>query len=453
MYSYLIRFTGEIWIKWAKTRWNYIRKLSSNIEKAVGDNLVDIKYSFDKIVLHTEANVDNKLANVFWIAKFSKFKYYKFENIDDLLEYGENFYKNTVSWKKFAVRVNRIGEHTFKAMDLEKSLWAKLYKYSSWVNLKNPDVWVKLEIYYDYAYFLEYTKEWAWWFPIWSVWRIPVLFSWWIDSSVAVWYLFRMWFDLDLIYFDLWWDKPFEASFDTAKYMYSNFWYWSKMSFYKVDFKDLIWLLSWIKQSYQVLALKYYFYKFTELFCNLSSYNWFATWEAINQVSTQVFKNLYVLDNCTDKFVIRPLICLPKQDIMNIAKNIWSFELSYKWEEFCSISSTKVETDANINKLKNEIQKLDFDIEVLLEKTEKIDFKNKEKSSYFTKDIVDREIIYIQRNPSDFSDKYKNVLFKYYKNELSKLDKSKKYFIICKKWKLSNIVYSYMKENWFDVIY
>lgn len=449
MFSYIIRFTWEIWIKWTRTRWNYIRKLSSNIEKALGNDIITIEYNYDKIIVHTECVVDIKLSNVFWVSKFSRFTKINFTNLQDLLNKAFEFYKDKLNWKSFVVRAKRQWIHLFKSLEIERELWSMLWKLWNPVNLKNPDFTVSIEVVWNEAYLLECTIKWPWWFPVWSVWRIPVLFSWWIDSSVAVWYLYRMWLDVDFLYYDLWWDKTLSSWLQSSKYLIENWWYWSKGSFYKFDLKPLLIELKKTRPSYQMLLLKYFFYKIAEEYCKLTWLKSFWTWEAINQVSTQVFSNLQLLNSVTDRFVVRPLICMPKKNIIDMATYIWSFKYSYTWEEFCNISKWKTEVDWSFKHLINQVYRIDKTIlHDIIKNIDKLSFDTTILSNNYTS----WDIIYVRRDKNDISEYWINILFDIFEEELKDLDKNKKYFVTCKNWKLSKIVASWLKNNWFNVI-
>ena len=53
-----------------------------------------------------------------------------------------------------------------------------------------------------------------------------------------------------------------------------------------------------------------------------------VTGEAIAQVSSQTLHNLAVIDSVTDMLVLRPLIAMDKQDIINIAARIGTEEFA-----------------------------------------------------------------------------------------------------------------------------
>ena len=60
--------------------------------------------------------------------------------------------------------------------------------------------------------------------------------------------------------------------------------------------------------------------------------------ESIGQVASQTMEGLVVSSDCADRPVFRPLIAMDKEDIMDIARNIGTFETSIlPYEDCCTI--------------------------------------------------------------------------------------------------------------------
>ncbi|MPN59627.1 putative tRNA sulfurtransferase [bioreactor metagenome] len=63
-----------------------------------------------------------------------------------------------------------------------------------------------------------------------------------------------------------------------------------------------------------------------------------ATGESMGQVASQTMEGLVVSDDVSDRPVFRPLIGMDKEDIMDIARNIGTFETSIlPYEDCCTI--------------------------------------------------------------------------------------------------------------------
>ena len=63
-----------------------------------------------------------------------------------------------------------------------------------------------------------------------------------------------------------------------------------------------------------------------------------ATGESIGQVASQTMEGLIVSNDCADRPVFRPLIAMDKTDIMDIAREIDTYETSIlPYEDCCTI--------------------------------------------------------------------------------------------------------------------
>ncbi len=84
-----------------------------------------------------------------------------------------------------------------------------------------------------------------------------------------------------------------------------------------------------------------------------------VTGESLGQVSSQTLHNLMAIEHGIDMPIYRPLIGLDKDDIVDYARRIGTYEESMRTEEFCAIFSEKPRTRVTIEELNNEFNKLD----------------------------------------------------------------------------------------------
>ncbi len=457
MYNYFIRFSGEICIKWRHTRWKYINKLAKNIEEKLEDIIINIHVWFDKITLTTEKQCDEQLIKVFWIANFSVFEKYKLHTYENLLEKAYDFYKDKVdNYQTFCVNVNRKWNHTFKSVDLEKDLGQKLNKHSS-VDIKNPEYQANLIIDQDTVFLMHYTTHWFWWFPVWAAGRTTMMLSWGIDSAVSTWMLYKMWMDVDFVFFDLGGKDEYLQSLEIADYLQKTRWNGTKGNYYYCDFKKLVEGIMYTEKKYRNLVLKYFFYIATSKIASFRKNLSIATWEALNQVSTQVIQNLNLLDRFSYKLVLRPLLCSTKHEIMQSAQNIWTYNLSYKGAENCSLVTQQAETKWNYKKVIQQVEKIPENLlEEAIGNTRKINIQeeilNLKYCNNTSENTSQRYIIYIKHSANDYMESAYNFYFEE-KDKLLNLDKSQKYIVSCKHWKLSPVIKDFLEENWYDVIH
>jgi thiamine biosynthesis protein ThiI len=70
----------------------------------------------------------------------------------------------------------------------------------------------------------------------------------------------------------------------------------------------------------------------------LKSVNSVTTGESVGQVASQTMESLVVSDDVADRPVFRPLVAMDKEDIMEVARKIGTFETSIlPYEDCCTI--------------------------------------------------------------------------------------------------------------------
>jgi tRNA uracil 4-sulfurtransferase len=72
------------------------------------------------------------------------------------------------------------------------------------------------------------------------------------------------------------------------------------------------------------------------------------TGENLGQVASQTLDNLYVEDRAINISVVRPLIGLNKQDIIDIARKIGTYDISIQPGGCCNITPNRPEVHANL---------------------------------------------------------------------------------------------------------
>lgn len=470
MFEYIIKFSWEIWTKSKNVRFEFVQKLSNNIKKACSDSLEKIKVEYEMIRIYTNSPVEEKLKYISWISYFSEICSFDFENIDEIADKAYEFYLEAVRWKKFAVKVKRTWTHSFTSVEVATKVRDKLKMHAK-VDLDNPEITCNIEVKQNKLYLLKEKTEWLGWLPMWVWGKVLLLFSGWIDSAVASYMLYRSWLDLDFLYFDLWWTEPLECALIQAKYLKEKYWAGSKARFTIIDWTDVISeILKW-RRSFYNLMLKYSFYNISSIVAAGIWTDALATGESVNQVSTQTLANLWALDSQVDNIILRPVITMPKQDIIKIAYNIWTFELSYKWVEFCALATKWVETRATKEELQKAVWEVDLHstFEKVLKEKKVLKLEEIADVKAFVKEFykwsqyscnVDLTEEYINIDLRDESEirqfpvanathiPYETAFIEY-----KSWDKNEKYNLICTEWRLSKILAKKMIEDGFQVVY
>jgi thiamine biosynthesis protein ThiI len=87
-----------------------------------------------------------------------------------------------------------------------------------------------------------------------------------------------------------------------------------------------------------------------------------VTGECVAQVSSQTLANLAVIDEVTDMLVLRPLVMMEKQKIVDMAREIGTEEFSAVIPEYCGVISIKPTTRARMHKIEKQEGWFDFSV-------------------------------------------------------------------------------------------
>ena len=82
--------------------------------------------------------------------------------------------------------------------------------------------------------------------------------------------------------------------------------------------------------------------------------------DSLGQVASQTLQNILVIDNAVNIPVFRPLIGLDKEDVVRIAREIGTYDLSILPSDGCNAVPNKPATSAKLDKIIKEEKKIDI---------------------------------------------------------------------------------------------
>ena len=482
--KFIIKLSPEITIKSTPVRKRTVKMLSNNISKTLNSENIDFNLSsnWDNISLDFKNENDYEkildiLKNIFWIHSILETKEFSFETLDDILKIVWDFYKDKLDGLKIFVKAKRNWNHDFSSKDVERIVWWHLLKNSknASVSLSNADKIISLEIKDKKLYIINQKITGQWWYPIWFSWKVLSLISGWFDSTVSTYMSMKRGLEVDYLFFDLWF-KPHEIAVkQISYYLWKNFSKSYKSTFIKIDFQFLVnLLLTNSTPKYRSVLLKRYMLKTTDLINdyllkNVSffkdEYQAIVKWDSLAQVSSQTLANLTNIDKACEMLVLRPLVMFDKQDIINITKQIWTYEFCQSIPEYCSVVSLSPTTKSQMEVILQEEKKIDeiFYKEVLKNIEVKkiidvLDFENSDFEIKITQEIAKDDVIIDIREKEIILKKplkidgntILNIPFFEINSKFESLDKDKNYLLYCEKWVLSKLHYLYLKDKWYN---
>ena len=121
---------------------------------------------------------------------------------------------------------------------------------------------------------------------------------------------------------------------------------------------------------YYYILSKILMYKVAQKIAINEQANFLITGENLAQVSSQTLASMHSISSQIDMMILRPLLCFDKQEIVDLAEKIGTFEIS-KGPEMCSLLGPKNPiTKARLHLVEKELAKLDA-VELIEQSLEK----------------------------------------------------------------------------------
>ena len=445
--KFLLKYSSEITLKSDRTKRRLMHILYENLKEALGEMEHSIRKEWFGMVVEAPPEALDILRRVFGIEIISPTEEVRFETLEDLLTEGREICIQKVRGRRFAVRSTRTGKHDFSSRDVERKLGALLVDYGK-VDLTNPEVTCHVEIKGNTAFVYTEKIRGEGGFPVGSEGKVLAMLSGGIDSAVSVWYAYRMGLDVDFLFFDLGGEQK-AIALAMARYLKRNWGYGSRGKFIYVPFQKVVAQILKIRPSYRNLMLKYAFYQVANRIARELNSDALLTGESIGQVSTQTLRNLALLDRSIDTMIIRPLSAMRKSEIIEVARRIGTFDISYKGKEYCAISRKNVETHGRMEKLLSEKEKMDWSVVENLEFT--VLPLEGERVESSPDDVKDRIIIDLRSGGEEIEGAIRMSLEKAV-SSFHEWDRNRRYLIVCEKGMKSSLLKEMMKDEGFDVI-
>ncbi len=358
---YIIHY-WEIAIKW-KNRNFFENKLKENINFKL-KNFINSQSKVEKkywkfIIQDTNPQIEEILKTTVWITHFSKA--IKSElNIETIQTEILKILKDK-NFEKFKINSNRTNKNFhLTSPEINWTIW-KYISQKLWKNVdyKNPDIEVFVNIAEKESYIFMEKIKWIWWMPMWTAWKIISLLSWWIDSPVASFQLMRRWWKIILVH-------AYNKTINPEQVKNKIIKLTKRLSYFQWEIK--LYLIPYIEiqkeivqnsdEKYRMLLFKRSIVRIANSIAYKENAKWIILWDSLWQVASQTLENINTIYSASTLPILSPLISLDKQEIVNIAKKIWTYEISIlPYDDCCSlIAWTKPRTKWNPEKL-SEIEK------------------------------------------------------------------------------------------------
>lgn len=238
------------------------------------------------------------------------------------------------------------------------------------VDVHNPDIILNIELRNN-AYIYSKAIEGCGGLPISSTGKATLLLSGGIDSPVAGWLIAKRGVEIEGVYFH---SPPYtsqrakEKVIDLAKILSS---YTGGFKLYVVPFTEIqLYLKKCTPPEKLTILLKRCMLKISERIAYNSNSQAVITGDSIGQVASQTMKSIEAVNSSVNIPILRPLCGMDKQEIINLAQKIGTYETSIlPYEDCCTIfvakhpeTKPKKEIIENIERNMTELDKMIDDI-------------------------------------------------------------------------------------------
>ncbi|WAM32979.1 tRNA uracil 4-sulfurtransferase ThiI [Caldicellulosiruptor morganii] len=275
--------------------------------------------------------------------------------------------------RTFKVETKR-ADKTFKLTSLEISrlVGAHLLKnladmYGLVVDVHNPDFEVKIEIR-DKAYVYSSEEKGIGGMPLGTGGKAHLLLSGGIDSPVAGFMIAKRGVEIEAVHFYSFpytGEKAKEKVIDLCKVLAQ---FTDKLKLYIVPFIEIqTTIYEKCDEKYLTIIMRRFMMRIAERIAKLNGGMALVTGESIGQVASQTMESIICTNAAVSVPVLRPLVGMDKKEIIRIAKNIGTYDISIlPYEDCCTVFVPKhPKTKPRLEEVIKEEEKLD--IQLLIE--------------------------------------------------------------------------------------
>ena len=345
----LVRF-GELTTK-GKNRKTFIRKLCKNTKEILSD-FEKLKYelSFDRmyILLNGEdpEAVCQKLKTVFGIYSFSLC--YKVESdLEKIKEVClEVIEKNECHTFKIDTKRND-KDFPLHSHDINTAIAGYIFHHTSKelkVDVHHPQILIKVELRKEYTYVMDNVIMGAGGYPVGMGGKALLMLSGGIDSPVAGYLTLKRGVDIECIHYA---SPPYTNELAREKVLdlvdvlrhYTH----GKITVHVIPFTDLqLAVYEHCHESYAMTVMRRMMYRIAQGVAKKNHCLAIVNGESIGQVASQTLESMGVINEVIQMPVLRPVACMDKLEIIDIAEKIHTYDISIRpHEDCCTIFTPK----------------------------------------------------------------------------------------------------------------
>lgn len=340
MRSIVIHY-NEIALK-GRNRPYFMSRLVRNLREATagaGVSFVRVLNGRLEIELEASADIDEvrgRVSRVFGVGNYARAG----RTGVDLDQLGREILeglegREAASFRIAARRADK--RHPMTSVDIERHLGAIVKSARGWkVDLENPELVIHVEMLGTETFYSFGREKGAGGLPTGVSGRVACLLSGGIDSPVAAWRMMRRGCRVYFIHFHSY-PVLSRASQEKAAELAQLLTTWQLHSrLYLVPFAEIQQkALMTVDPALRVVVYRRLMIRIAEQIAHRVRAQALVTGEVIGQVASQTLENMSVIDAAADLPVLRPLIGMDKEEIVDAAKTLGTYEISIVPDQDC----------------------------------------------------------------------------------------------------------------------
>ncbi len=341
-----VTLSGDVYLKSRRTQKRLITRVLANLKEAVsaagyeGPTRRIGTHRFEMMVEDPMADsVRSAALSVFGIASVDTVSEIEYDDIKGLARAVGEISAEKVAGRTFAARVKRRGTHEWNSIDLARLIGSELYEDSAGVDLTDPDVEVRVTVLDNQAFLVIDHQRAAGGLPLGTQDHVLCLVSGGFDSVVAAWMLMSRGCPVDFVHFSLNCAQS-DHALAVARELWTRWGHGTQPRVHLVEFqpvKDA--LYEHVDARMRQVTLKVMMAQAASEIAHQADISALVTGDALGQVSSQTLPHLVAVSKSVDTPLLRPLLGLPKESIIDLARRVGTAELSARAQEVCDLSA------------------------------------------------------------------------------------------------------------------
>jgi thiamine biosynthesis protein ThiI len=379
---YLIGRYHEIMLK-GRNRWRFVEQLKHNIRSTFADRHIGaVRGEGPRVIVElpddlADSIVEERAGLIFGLQNFSISRPVPLEI--EAIKQGAVEAARARSARTFRIRTRRSDKRfRLNSIEIDREAGAAVREATGLaVDLENPELTISIEIMADVAYISAAKYPGAGGLPLGIAGRALALLSGGIDSPVAAYRMMRRGLRLDFVHFH---SVPLvsSASREKAVDLAANLTrYQGHSTLILAPFADV--QREIVSRTARPLRIVLYRRFMMRIACALAERKGaqaLVTGESLGQVSSQTLDNLIAIESASSLPILRPLIGMDKNEIIDQARKLGTFETSILPDQDCCTLFVPMhpETHADLREVEEVESRFDVKgmVAAALDKTEVI---------------------------------------------------------------------------------